>query len=424
MRKYLIPTLTSLLLLGSCGGGSADRMTGGGGGGGGGQTIAGPGPNVSTLTVEMFQPGFVNIPYISVTVCQPNTSNCMTIDHVEVDTGSWGLRLLSTASAATGTFLQSLPQQFVAGTNNPVVECAQFADGYTWGPVVSADVTISGEKASGIPIHVIGAPAPFTSIPSSCSSIGAEEDTVGLLGANGIIGVGVFAQDCGSACATGVVAGAYYSCPSGAACSEIAEPTNLQVSNPVAAFVPLSAGALADNNGVIVELPSVAAAGADTATGALVFGIGTQGNNALGGAKILTTDPNSGLFTAIFKSTSYGGILDSGSNAYYFTDAALTLCSASSNAPGFFCEAINLNATLTGFNGAQLNASFAIGNANAIVTANPSAAALPELGGPALNIPGQPPIFTLGLPYFYGRNVFTAIENSDAGGTFGPYFAY
>src|SRR5580658_6055031 len=154
MRKVLNAMLP-LMFLAACGGGGSGGLSAGGGGGGSGgggtgQTIAGPGPNVATLTVSMFQATSANIPYISVTVCQPGTTNCQTIDNVEVDTGSAGLRILSTAS--TAAFLQSLPQQFVANSTTPVIECAQFADGFTWGPVVSADVTISSEKASGIPI--------------------------------------------------------------------------------------------------------------------------------------------------------------------------------------------------------------------------------------------------------------------------------
>jgi hypothetical protein len=33
-------------------------------------------------------------------------------------------------------------------------------------------------------------------------------------------------------------------------------------------------------------------------------------------------------------------------------------------------------------------------------------------------------VFDFGLPYFYGRNVFTAIEGMSAAGTPGPYYAY
>jgi len=417
MTKSLACVLLPALLLAACGGGSGKSgLSTGGGGGGGGQTIAGPGPNVTTLSVDLFQGGFVNIPYISVTVCQPSTNTCQTIDHIEVDTGSAGLRIISTP--ATASFLASLPQQLVGGTTVPVVECAQFADGFTWGPVVSADVVISSEKASNVPVHVIGAPAPFTSIPTSCSSVGPEEDTVASFGANGIIGVGATLQDCGPIC-TSAVSGAYYGCPTnGAGCTPTGEPIDSQVANPVAFFT-------ADNNGVIVELPSVAANGAASATGALVFGIGTQTNNALGSATVITVDTSSGVgaFDVSFNSTDYpGSLFDSGTNALAFNDSALTPCTGNPG-PLFYCTvASNLTATITGANGAQLTATFSVGDATSMMEALPNGAAFPQLAGPAGTTLGG--IFDFGLPYFFGRNIFTAIEGMSAGGTQGPYYAY
>ena len=418
MTKSLACVLLPLLLLAACGGGGGKSglSASGGGGGGGSQTIAGPGPNVTTLSVNLFQPTFPNIPYISVTLCQPGTNTCQTIDNIEVDTGSAGLRIISTP--ATAAFLASLPQQLLGGTTVPVVECAQFADGFTWGPVVSADVVISSEQASHIPVHVMGAPAPFTSIPSSCSSIGPEEDTVALFGANGIIGVGATVQDCGPIC-TSAVSGAYYGCPTnGAGCTPTGEPVDSQVANPVAFF-------MTDNNGVIVELPSVAANGAVSATGALVFGIGTQTNNALGGAQVFTVDTSSGFgaFDVVFNTTDYpSSILDSGSNALIFTDSALTPCTQSPG-PDFYCTpASNLSATITGLNGTQLSATFSVGDATSMMEALPNGAAFPQLAGPPGAILAG--TFDFGLPYFFGRNVFTAIEGMSAGGTQGPYYAY
>ncbi|MBV9619664.1 MAG: DUF3443 family protein, partial [Gammaproteobacteria bacterium] len=50
---------------------------------------------------------------------------------------------------------------------------------------------------------------------------------------------------------------------------------------------------------------------------------------------------------------------------------------------------------------------------------------LPGLAGPAPAPPqGQLPPFDLGLPFFYGRNVYTAIEQQSTPGGTGPYYAY
>jgi len=415
MYRYLAFTLSALLTLTSCGGSGlgGNLVEGGGGGGGGGVS----GPNVATLTVEIGPAGqgYVNIPFVTITVCAPNSNNCQTIDHIEVDTGSTGVRII--ASVLDAGLLSALPQQFIGGTTIPVVECTLFADGYSWGPVVSADVGIASEKAGNIPIQVIGDSA-FTQIPADCSTpVPYEEDTVATFGANGIIGVGVFAQDCGSYCASNVVPGTYYQCPTnGAACTGITEPTNLQVSHPVAAFS-------GDNNGVIVELPSVAAGGAASDTGALVFGIGTASNNAFGNATILQTDPLMGTITVTFGGTPYPvSFLDSGSNAYYFTDSSLSACAPGTLGDGFFCQAANLSATITTLANTQLAANFTIGNATTMITSNPMAAAFPQLAGPIGAMESQS--FDFGLPYFYGRNVYTAIEGMNAGGSTGPFVAY
>ena len=50
----------------------------------------------------------VNTPYVSVTICQPGTNICKTVDNILLDTGSTGLRVL----ASTITSLQ-LPQVVV-----------------------------------------------------------------------------------------------------------------------------------------------------------------------------------------------------------------------------------------------------------------------------------------------------------------------
>jgi hypothetical protein len=128
-----------------------------------------------------------NEAFVAVTVCVPGSSNCQTIENVEVDTGSEGLRLLS------GQVSLSLPA--VADTSgNALQECVSFADlSYVWGPVVSADIQMAGEKATSVPIQIVSA-SPAFPVPSNCiSGAGATDDnTIAALGANGILGLGVF----------------------------------------------------------------------------------------------------------------------------------------------------------------------------------------------------------------------------------------
>src|SRR5208337_5128055 len=103
---------------------------------------------------------------------------------------------------------------------------------------------IAGERASSVPIQVIG-DTTYTVPAASCLSLGPGPslDTVAALGANGILGVGTSIQDCGLNCAGGQTFSAYpyYVCPKNV-CTPVAVPLVKQVSNPVAFFTK-------DNNG-------------------------------------------------------------------------------------------------------------------------------------------------------------------------------
>jgi hypothetical protein len=364
--------------------------------------------NVASISVNSGPPGnggHVNGGFASVTVCAPGTSTCQTIDGVLVDTGSSGLRILSSALTV------ALPQQNNAG-GNPVLECFPFVSGYTWGPVQTADVEIAGEKASSAPIQVIGT---STAVPSGCIATGLlSSDTLPSLGANGILGVGLFAQDCGSYCEQVQTAAGnlnlYYACPS-SGCQAVGESLAQQVQNPVPLFST-------DNNGVVIELPAVSG-GEPSTSGSLVFGIGTQSNNALGGATVYTSDA-SGNFTTTYKSVAYpSSFIDSGSNGLFFLDSSTAGIPDCSDATGFYCpgSTVNLSAKNQGTNGSSGTVSFSIANADALF-ANQADFVYGDLGG---QFSGA---FDWGLPFFFGRNVFVAIQGQSAPGGTTPYWAY
>jgi hypothetical protein len=350
--------------------------------------------------------------YVTLTVCAPgSTTNCQTIDHVQVDTGSYGLRILS--QVLTPALAAALTPQMANGS--AMAECTQFADGYSWGPVKIADLQIASEKAAGIPIQVIGDPA-YSTVPADCSSTGTQEDTVDTFGANGIIGIGVFMQDCGPGCVGTVQSGTYYLCPTSGTCQGSTATLAQQVSNPVASFAT-------DNNGVIIELPSVAAGGSTNVSGSLIFGIGTQGNNALGSATVHTVDPGTGNLTITFQGTALSSsFIDSGSNAFYFPDGSTTVCSNTSQAPGFYCPSStqSLNATVQGMNGTSTPIAFSIASADMLFAQNQSATAFNNIGAPNTD----PMSFDLGLPFFFGRTVITVIETKNTSGGVGPYVAF
>ncbi len=344
--------------------------------------------------------------FATVTICVPGTSNCQTISGILVDTGSVGLRVLSSVL----TQQLQLPQQTGAG-GAPVVECLPFVDGFTWGPVQTADVKIAGETASNIPIQVIGVDK-FPTIPTSCSSQGTSEETLTDLNANGILGLGLFPDDCGLGCTlTGSTnPGLYYSCPTPASCVVTTEAEASQVQNPVSHFA-------IDNNGVVIQLPSVPSGGAASVAGTLTFGIGTQSNNALGSAKVFTLD-GSFNFGTTFNGVAYpSSFIDSGSNGVFFLDSATTGLPNCSLSTGFYCPTTltSLSATQRGLNGTSNVVAFNAGNVDRV---NATFSALAEATG------SNPGGFDWGLPFFYGRTVFTAIYGRSTPGGTGPFWAY
>lgn len=388
----------------ACGGGSSSHPN----------TIAKSAANVQTITVNSGPAGnYANGLFTSINVCVPSSSNCQTISGILVDTGSYGLRLLS--STGGGALMLPLPHQ-TGSDGNPIGECAGFVSAFTSGPVVTADITISGEKASALPVQIID--GTFANLASECGALFGvpEQDTLtgqngqSGLGANGILGIGPLVQDCGSQCTqTGKAnPGLYYDCTS-STCTVTGEALASQVQNPIAAFAT-------DNNGVIVELPQTPTT--SSVTGSLVFGIGTQPNNALNNATVFPINSNVEFNTG-FKGQNYPAFVDSGSNALFFLDSNATSLPQCSGNSGFYCPGsnANLSATPASAGSASETVKFTIANADSLLS-DPSAFVFPTLGGPNSGT------FDWGLPFFFGRNIYTAINGKNTPGGQGPYWAF
>ncbi len=351
----------------------------------------------------------INIAYVSVTVCTPGTSGsmaaCQTIDHVMLDTGSSGLRLLNSA------LYSNLILPPVTSSSGAIGECMAFAIGTTWGSVLTADIYLGGEVAKSVPIQIIGdQPGGATAIPGDCSATGAIQNTQALLGANGILGVGLFVNDCDICSLLPVVPTMYYMCTA-TGCTGSTVSTAQVVKNPVAFLAQ-------DNNGVLVNLPAVPPGGAinPQADGSLIFGIGTQPNNALGSATVYPTDA-SGNFSTTYNRTSMTSYIDSGSNALFFNDS-IAKCTVTTWA---YCPSatMNLSAINTAASGGNTGTvNFSLVNADNLGT-NVVAASIGGSYGPT----GR---FGWGLPFFFGRPVFTAIQGvpPPTGVPAGPFWAY
>lgn len=403
LREFLTVVLRGLLItffaiiLVACGGGSSSSSSSDS------DQSSLPSVNLSansiSINVGAGTAKNINTPYVSVTICQPGTNICKTVDNILLDTGSTGLRVL----ASTITSLQ-LTQVIV--NNAPILECASFISGDAWGPVKLADVKMSAEVASSIPIQILADPS-YSTIPSACG--GSQNTQISTtLKTNGILGVGLFINDDQS----------YFNCVPTALNNcriSLSLAPNLQVQNPVAAF-PVN------NNGVIIKLPSVSATGAKLVTGSLTFGIDTQTNNSSVGSYVIPTN-SSGLFTTIFNNTTFNSsFIDSGSNGLYFPSGSLSsvLVNCSSfSLSGFYCPAVTQSymASLTLKNNVLSNVSFSAANAKTLV-AN---------GNYAFNnITGQigGNLFDWGLPFFFGRSVYFGITGRTSNAGVGPYYAY
>jgi Protein of unknown function (DUF3443) len=362
--------------------------------------------NVLLLTVNGATCGggsgaYLNKPCVRVTVCLPGTATCALVDDILLDTGSYGLRL----------FKEVLPFSLplVPAGAGTLAECVQYLDGSAdWGPVATADVVLAGEPTIRIPIQVID--ATFGRAPASCPT----PETFALAGFKGILGVGPFAEDCGSGCAAFAGNGLYFAC-TGTSCVGTKVPVPSQVPNPVARLP-------ADSNGVIVVLPPVQPAGQLSVTGSLILGIDTRANNGSVGVTAYPADPATGELLTSFDGAILGGFLDTGSNGLFFPaprSGALPPCPA---LPAWYCPAIttSLAASNSGASGSPSGpVTFSI--ANAVSLLRTSNDAFGELGGPSP--PGSG--FDFGLPFFFGQKVFIGIAGTKPShlGS-GPYYAY
>lgn len=369
--------------------------------------------NVLPVSLEC---GYANEPCVTVTICQPGTGVCQSIPNVLLDTGSYGLRLFTKVStdgfASATTSLLTLPA-VSAGAERTLAECVSYGDGSSdWGSVASADVYLGGELASNVSIQIID--ANFATAPSDCANLDAGPLTTGF---NGILGVGLFTDDCGSGCATDAANGIYYACPAGGPCVGAAVAEANQVSNPVA-FLST------DHNGVALRLPSVPVAfgtgdGAASADGYLILGIGTRANNQPAAGAVFPTDGYGNIVTTFNGVTLSHSFIDSGSAGLYFpVPSNVPTCSDNP----YLCATQEMSyvATMSGAGGrgTTLSVPFQIGNADQMFSrANPNVV-FADLGGTATAD------FDWGLPFFLGRTVYVQLESGSSGLGSGSLWAF
>ena len=378
------------------------------------------GNNIMDITVNGSKCGaaqYENEPCASVTICSPSDpTNCQTIDNILVDTGSYGLRIFSS--------LVTVPLTPITSNGTNLAECVTYGDNSSqWGQIQYAYVQLGSEPKVAVPIMTIN--SNYATPPAACSAAESYPSTdPASSGFNGILGVGLFSQDCGALCSQNANVGAYYTC-SGSDCSCGATVSlAAQVTNPVSAL-PI------DNNGVILKFGSVPASGAVSLNGSMYLGIDTQANNSSTGVTKYTADIN-GEFTTQFSAASASYIpsfIDSGSNSYIMPSPAasygLTDCSVGhgSNWAGAFCAATPVSFTAI-TRSADLSAStsinFTIGDYYGFSNNGNGYKVFGEVAVSS----GTNKLFDWGLPFFFGRNVYVGIEGKTSMLGAGPYWAY
>ena len=349
--------------------------------------------NVLPLVMRTPHGGFNRL-LVSVTVCEPGTERCATIDDVMIDTGSTGLRLEASAVPAW-LWLPAFP----GPGGRPLAECLRFVHDTAWGPLHRADVRLGGLTAKGLPLQVIddlGGPQ-----PPACPRSDVPPTS------NGTLGVGQHLYDCQGACeqragAPGVFVqdGAFWSPVEGAI-----EPA-YRLPNPVS-YLP------GHDNGIVIELPAPPAGSAREVAGTLTFGVDAVAGDGAGTASILHLDA-AGRFTTVLDGRSYpASYIDSGTETYILRDDSLPRCRDMAWA---YCvePRRTLDAEMVGIDGKRIPMNFGVGNYQSVrerhAGASDDVAEAAELQSDAV---------VWGAPFFLGRRVSLVMDGRSVPGISG-----
>jgi hypothetical protein len=351
--------------------------------------------NVVPLTVKTPHAGF-NRMVVTVTLCEPGTARCATIDDVMVDTGSTGLRL---EASAVPSWLR-LPA-FTGAGDRPLAECLRFIHDDAWGPLVRADLHIGGMTATDLPIQIIA--DDDRPRPGACPTSTVKPTS------NGTLGVGPNLFDCRGTCeqnprSPGVFVKADDFVHEGSA-DEGGAWSPVQGEVPPASRLPNPVSRFPDHaNGVVIELPRSPAGGTDVLVGSLTFGVGTAANNRLGGAGIIRLDGR-GRFTTMLGGVAYpDSYIDSGTETNILSDDSLPRCAGMDWA---YCPVPDrtVDATIVGADGARMSIAFTVGDYRAARDRSAGAwDGFAEVAEPSSRA------FVWGAPLFFGRRVFVVQE--------------
>ncbi len=398
MIKKLFATLLTSIFISSCGSGGNTASNACN------QGTPPSQPTESNSSQLMVGCGFngngTNVPYITVKICKPgvvpvNTEYCQVIDHVMIDTGSFGLKI--NQSALSGDFTSSLPTLNDIH-NNPVYTCAQYGSGYMFGSDNYADIYISGEKSSNMPIQIIN-DGNQSNLPIQCTSTG-KFNNLANYGAKAILGINPSVYLSNDFFDNFTYTNGQYQLIMGS--SDIIESINV---NPIIGFKT-------DNNGMIFNLPPAASNQNVNLYGTITFGLNTQANNIINATKVIS-NTTGGQFYAQNISPTEGeiteAIIDTGTNGFMF-NSDLRLCQRSNiycpNTPtSWVTQAFGVNSLLS-----PINITQQISNSQG---KNQIA---PFMGMARPNSQG----IIYGMPFLFGKTIFMSFESTQTALGTGP----
>lgn len=391
MKIKLLQISLLTLTLGACNNGSSSNSKAIG------PTDPGSGNTVPLIVDGGYNYDAINRPFIALRLCQSGTSNCQIFDHILVDTGSTGLRI--NQSQISSTLLAALTP--ITYQNQNVYQCMQYAAGYDFGQVFSADVRLADKFASSISIEIIN-DGDQTGIPATCTG-STSFANLNEMGAKGIIGINPYSYPDNNYTSGGVYLGSNY--------TQVNDPTTIPTQlniNPVAALG-------SESSGFIMTLPSVTGASNGILEGSLILGLNTESNNMISSLlaeSLITvvTGSNDSSFPVGFfiSSTSAGGvgdtdsIFDSGTPTYYFY-SSMQQCTGSQ--AGFYCPtstANSWNSTITPESGSAISLAVQIIGYSAI-----DQSIMPGLGEVASY--SNLDLTLYGLTFFFGHSIYVGL---------------
>ncbi len=326
-----------------------------------------------------------NSPMVSITICEPGTNHCQTINRISLDTGSIGLRLNASVLKLKLPYVTN--QQ-----GGHVDECVDFGGGSTYaGPIQYADVRVGGLVAKKLRIQ-------FYNDKVDLGGQGGYGGCESTATSNGILGIGPLDKyECPSSvgsCPT------YFLCKEGSLeCSPLSQlPPHVALDNPIYNLE-------SNNNGFMLSFPKLNQPINGPITGKLTFGVGFQQDNSIPKKDQIFGLNKGGFLPVVFPNQLHSTLLfDTGVMDYFFPANPGNVTPCDNNSPLLYllCPTKPVNVSLQiGATSPYRSISMVLGNPHPRLTLNPYLAVVVRRYNATL----------LGMPYFYGHQIYFGLPD-------------